>query len=153
MLPHDPQRAALAAGRAMLARIYDLARQRASFAFETTLASRSFAPWLQNLIRTGYRFHLVFLWLPDTNFAVDRVASRVRTGGHGVPEETVRRRYVAGLTNFFGLYRPLTITWRMYDNSNAFRMTLIAVGKGDRITRLGNRPVWEAIVAEYGHGG
>lgn len=69
----DPQRAALAAGRAMLARIDDLARQRASFAFETTLASRSFAPWLQNLIQTGYRFHLVFLWLPDADFAVDRV--------------------------------------------------------------------------------
>jgi predicted ABC-type ATPase len=90
----------------MLTRIHELARQRVSFAFETTLASRSFAPWLVELAQTGYRFRLVFLWLPSADFAVDRVADRVRLGGHSVPEQTVRRRYAAGLRNFFGLYQP-----------------------------------------------
>ena len=99
----DPERAALPAGRVMLQRIRELAKQRVSFAFETTLASRSFARWLAELVRTGYQFHLVFLWLPSADFAVDRVADRVRLGGHSVPEATVRRRYAAGLRNFFGL--------------------------------------------------
>ena len=75
----------------MLREDRELAKQRASFAFETTLASRSFAPWLAELVRTGYQFHLVFLWLPSADLAVDRVADRVRLGGHSVPEATVRR--------------------------------------------------------------
>lgn len=147
----DPERAAIPAGRAMLQRIGELARQRLSFAFETTLASRTFAPRLSELISTGYRFHLVFLWLPSAAFAVDRVADRVRLGGHSVPEATIRRRYAAGLRNFFGLYQPLATTWRMHDNSDPSGMKLIASGKGSRINKVGNRTVWESILAEYGH--
>ena len=113
----DPDRAALAAGRIMLRRLQDLARQGVNFAFETTLASRSFAPWIQELSRARYQFHLVFLWLPSANFAVQRVANRVRLGGHGVPEATIRRRYRAGLYNFFRLYQPLATTWSVFDNS------------------------------------
>jgi len=113
----DPDSAAIAAGRVMLARIRELASQRVNFAFETTLASRSFAPWLRKLVTSGYTAHLVFLWLPSADFAFDRVAERVRTGGHNVPSETVRRRYAAGLRNFFQLYQPLVSGWVMYDSS------------------------------------
>lgn len=73
-----PDRVALSAGRIMLRRLQELARQGVSFAFETTLASRSFAPWIRELAQTGYQFHLVFLWLPSADFAVQRVADRVR---------------------------------------------------------------------------
>ena len=114
----DPESAAIAAGRVMLARLRELADQRVSFAFETTLASRSFAPWLRDLRASGYEIHFLFLWLPSADFALDRVAGRVRAGGHDVPAETVRRRYRAGLRNFFSLYEPLaSTTWAVYDSS------------------------------------
>ncbi len=90
----------------MLARIRELASQRANFAFEITLAGRSFAPWIEDLINDGYAFHLLYLWLPTPELAVARVAQRVRAGGHDVPPDTVRRRYRAGLVNFRGLYHP-----------------------------------------------
>lgn len=114
----DPDSAAIAAGRVMLARLHELAEQRVSFAFETTLASRTFAPWLRDLRASGYDAQLVFLWLPSADFAVARVADRVRSGGHNVPEETIRRRYLSGLRNFFSLYLPLASAWRLYDSSN-----------------------------------
>ena len=69
----DPDRAAIAAGRVMLTRLDELARQRESFAFETTLASRSFAPWLRDLRASGYAVHLFFLWLSSADLAVQRV--------------------------------------------------------------------------------
>jgi predicted ABC-type ATPase len=119
----DPESAAIAAGRVMLTR--QLATQRVSFAFETTLASRSFAPWLRGLRASGYEIHLLFLWLPSADFALDRVAERVRAGGHDVPAETVRRRYRLGLRNFFQLYEPLLSGWVMYDSSGS-RPRLIA---------------------------
>ena len=94
----------------MLARLEELAQQRVSFAFETTLASRTLAPRISKLVEGGYRFHLVFLWLPNADLAVTRVANRVRSGGYDVPAETIRRRYAAGLRNFFSLYQPLSTT-------------------------------------------
>lgn len=102
-------RLAVAAGRIMLARLHALARNRESFAFETTLASRSFAPWLRARRTEGYRVHLAFLSLPSIELALARVQERVRLGGHDVPETVVRRRYVAGLHNF----SPSTGTSRM----------------------------------------
>ena len=108
-----------AGGRTMLKELRDLAARRISFAFETTLASRSFAPWIEGLVHGGWSFHLVFLWLPSPDLAVARVGDRVRRGGHAVPEEVVRRRYRAGLRSFFGLYRSLATTWSMYDNSGS----------------------------------
>ena len=113
----DPEVVAIAAGRLMLTRMRELAEQRESFGFETTLASRSFAPFLRNLAATGYGVHLVYLWLPDPELAIARVARRVLRGGHRVPDDVVRRRYWGGLRNFLELYQPLATTWRFYDNS------------------------------------
>jgi predicted ABC-type ATPase len=146
----EPDRAALAAGRIMLARLRDLARQRMGFAFETTLASRTFAPWLADLVRSGYEFHLVFLWLPSADLAVARVAARVQEGGHDVPEETIRRRYDAGLLNFFRLYQPMTTTWRLCDNSVADKPKLIASGGGNLNRLVADSPAWEKIKTRYG---
>lgn len=145
----DPGRAAMAAGRIMLARLRDLAGQRTSFAFETTLASRSFAPWIAGLIATGYQFQRVFLWLPSPDLAVARVAARVREGGHDVPEGTIRRRYEAGLRHFFGLYQPMATTWEVCDNSGAPATRLIAAGEGCLVRRVADEPTWARIQREY----
>src|SRR3990167_6621370 len=95
-----PEMTAFQAGRIMLERMHYLANKRINFSFETTLASKTFAPWITELREMGYVFHLVFLWLPSEEFAINRVAERVRMGGHNVPEDTIRRRYHAGLRNF-----------------------------------------------------
>jgi predicted ABC-type ATPase len=144
----NPDLAAMAAGRVMLTRLKELAVRRANFAFETTLASRSFAPWISELIAAGYRFRLVFLWLSSPDLAVLRVADRVRMGGHNVPEETIRRRYRAGLANFFRLYRPLASNWEIADNSIG-QMALIASGRGTVTDRENNPAIWRKLQEEY----
>lgn len=141
----EPDRVAMAAGRIMLARLRELAGRGVSFAFETTLASRSFARWIAQLTAKEYRFRLLFLWLPTPEFAVQRVADRVRMGGHDVPDETIRRRYHKGLSNFFELYRPLASTWRMYDNSGQGDPRLIAAGSGNATTLVADKNLWERI--------
>jgi len=143
--PFNIEGAAVAAGRIMLARIRDLARQRVSFAFETTLASRTFAPWLKTLKQDGYAFHLVFLWLPSADAAAARVAHRVRLGGHSIPDDTIRRRYHGGVRNFFGLYRELSTTWIMYDSSHP-APRLIAEGEHGRPPGVRDPWLWSTIV-------
>ena len=137
--------ASVTAGRAVLRRLDELGAGR--FGFETTLASRSFSPRIRALIRAGYQCHLVFLWLPSADFAVARVADRVRLGGHAVPEGTVRRRYRSGLRNFFGLYQALTTTWRMYDNS-VQEPLLIASGAGTETLAVNDADLWRRIREE-----
>ncbi len=84
---------AVKAGKIMLEHLRDLAEDRANFAFETTLASRTFAPWIAGLKKTGYRFHLFYVWVPSAEVSIQRVRERAFQGGHGVPEEIIRRRY------------------------------------------------------------
>ena len=64
---------AFEAGRITLDHLKRLSKQRLNMAFETTLATRSFAPWISELKRDGYRFGLFFLWLPSSEMAVMRV--------------------------------------------------------------------------------
>jgi predicted ABC-type ATPase len=129
-----PETVALQAGRIMLERLNELARERQSFAFETTLASRSFAPFLRELQTNGYTVHVAYVWLRSPDLSVDRVAGRVARGGHHVPEETVRRRYARGLTNFHRLYRPLADSWLLCDNSSKVLKHVAAGTRG--------QPVW-----------
>ena len=70
-----PDSVAIPAGRVMLERMRQLAKARADFVFETTLASRSFAPWLARLKCGGYRVHILFLWLESADLAVNRVTA------------------------------------------------------------------------------
>jgi predicted ABC-type ATPase len=117
LAPFAPETAALRAGRLMLEEIQRLASQRVDFAIETTLSGKLYAPWFRKLRQEGYQIYLFFLWLPTVDMALERVAGRVRHGGHFVPEEDVRRRYERGIRNLFDLYRPLVDWWGLFDNT------------------------------------
>jgi predicted ABC-type ATPase len=146
-----PERVAVAAGRIMLDRLNELAAQKADFAFETTLASRTFAPWVGQLRPNGYRAYLLCFWLPDPEMSVSRVAARVRRGGHHVPAETVRRRYGRSLRNFFSLYRPVVDGWEFFDNSESAGPRTIAWG--DQFGAIVSDPaIWGQLQARWGHG-
>ena len=145
----QPETAAFHAGRIMLERLHYLAKERVNFAFETTLASRTFAYWIEELRQTGYVCHLVFLWLPSPELALARVQERVQMGGHNVPEEIVRRRYYAGIRNFFQLYQPLTESWYFYDNSVAGSPNLIASNNKEDGIYIENPTIWKQIEEEY----
>lgn len=145
----SPDAVAVAAGRIMLDRLRDLAGEGRDFAFETTLASKSFAPWLRTLQRRGYAFHLVYLWLPTVELAIARVAERVRRGGHAVAEGTVRRRYDRSLFNFFGIYSQFADSWLMVNNSVRPRPRLVAKRAVGRSVRIFRADEWSALRARY----
>jgi len=142
---YQPEKAAIQAGRIMLSRIHTLANEGANFAFETTLASRSFATWIPKLKKQGYQFHLVFLWLKTVDLAIYRVQERIKNGGHSVPEETIRRRYQSGLKNFFNLYTELADSWQLFDNSDS-NLFLIASNTKKNGTIIKDIEIWEKLL-------
>jgi predicted ABC-type ATPase len=137
---------ALDAGRVMLTRLRELAAHKQSFAFESTLATRSYAPWISRLAQDGYEFHLLFLWLNNVELAIHRVAERVRNGGHSVSDDIIHRRYHRGLNNLSQLYLPLADSWVVYDNSGAGLPLLIASGEKERAATVVRPDVWQSVV-------
>jgi predicted ABC-type ATPase len=115
--PLVPARAALRAGRFVLAEIERLAKERENFAFESTLSGRGYAAKLKRLKRRGYRIEIVFLRVASPRLALRRIAARVRQGGHDVPKADVLRRFDRGWKNFIDIYQPLADTWVVYENS------------------------------------
>lgn len=115
--PFDPDRAAVQAGRLMIEEIRRRVAARESFAFETTLSGRSYVRLIPEWQKIGHRVELTFLWLPSVELAIERVRIRVSQGGHGIPEEVIRRRYELGWENFQREYRDLVNDWELYDNS------------------------------------
>jgi predicted ABC-type ATPase len=115
--PFDPNKAAIRAGRLMLEEMDRHAAVGASFGFETTLSGLIYARRIGRWQAAGYRVKLIFLSLPSVDMAIARVAARVQQGGHGIPEDVIRRRYDAGLLNFQNRYKSLVDAWVLYDNS------------------------------------
>ena len=143
--PFRPESVAMEAGRVMLRRIRHLAGARQDFAFETTMASRSFAPFLRECKEAGYTVHLLFVWLRSPELAIERVAHRVAAGGHHIPEEVVRRRYVRGIQNFVSLYLPLAEAWGCYDNSENDKVRIASKAENGTIT-IEDEEKWEKIL-------
>ena len=117
--PFVPERAAIRAGRIMVEQIQSLSAQRRDFGFETTLSGKTYVKLFEELKEKGYRINLFFLWIGNADLAIERIADRVRKGGHNIPENVVRRRFAKGLTNFSNLYRPILDSWFIFDNSKA----------------------------------
>jgi len=143
-----PDSAAFEAGKVMLNRIHELGRQRRSFAFETTLSSRTLRPWLVQLAADGYFVRLAYLWLPTPDLCVARVAQRVSVGGHSIPEETIRHRYDRSLHNFFHHYRPLLNHWKFYNNEDKLKLIASGAWKGETLVR--DKMLWMRIKGKYG---
>jgi predicted ABC-type ATPase len=141
----DPESAAWEASRIMLERLEELAEKRQDFAFETTLAARSYVPRIEKWRSEGYCYQLYYFWLPSADLAVQRVADRVRQGGHHVPEETVRHRYRQSVGNLFNLYIPLADVWNIYLNVQPGLPELVARGSSTVVETVANTAIWEMM--------
>ena len=119
--PFKPEEMAIEAGRLMLERISSLMKKKATFAIETTLATKSYRNLVLQAQREGYKVVLLYFWLPSPEMAEQRVASRVAAGGHNIAHEVIHRRYWLGLRNLFEIFAPIVDLWSLYDNTNGLK--------------------------------
>ncbi len=146
--PFNPEGVALQAGRLMIDRIIHLLKEGQTFAFETTLATRSYVKLIQQAQRRGYFVTLIFMSLANPEQAQRRVEKRVSMGGHNIPADVIYRRFEAGLHNLFNLYMPVVDYWALYDNSGCPAVKLAFGSKGKKITVL-EPERFEALRTQY----
>ena len=117
LAPFSPSVMSIKAGKLLLNEIDSFISHKVDFAFETTLAGKTYVHLIQEAKSKGYFVHIFFLWIPNAQLAKERIKQRVKQGGHDVPDEDVKRRSTRSLKNFFDLYMPLADAWDIFDNS------------------------------------
>ncbi|MBE6218172.1 MAG: zeta toxin [Bacteroidales bacterium] len=144
--PFNPEKASIQASRYMLMKIRYLLKKQRDFAVETTLATRTLLKTARLAQDAGYTVTLLYFWLNTPELAIERVKARVETGGHNIPEETIRRRYHVGIDYFFHYYAPICERWILADNSQIpFRV--IAEGSKDDVINIKDEETYEKIKA------
>ncbi|MEN9865677.1 MAG: hypothetical protein RL748_1267 [Pseudomonadota bacterium] len=104
--PLAPEQQLLSASRLFLQEIEDCISAQQDFAFETTLAGRSYLKLIDRLKATGWRVELIYLALPSAELSSLRVAEPVKHGGHNIPATDIARRFPRSLYNMFNLFAP-----------------------------------------------
>lgn len=127
--PFNPESVAIEAGRLMLKRIDELLGKGETFSIETTLTTKSYINLVRKAQAKGYSVKVLFFWLNSPELAMMRVAERVANGGHNIPEEIIRRRYVVGISNLFYLFAKEVDSWVIFDNSENPRKQIASGGK------------------------
>jgi len=146
--PFQPETVAIAAGRLMLQRIESHISEKIDFAFETTLATKSYVNTITKAKQNGYEITLLFFYLNAFELAIERVKKRVATGGHSIPKDVIERRYKSGIQNLFKLYLPLTDNFILCDNSNNELELVVEQFKNQSI-KIHNDNTWQNIKLEY----
>ena len=142
--PFQPEKAAIQASRYMILKIRYLLKRQLDFGIETTLATRTLLKTVRIAQAAGYTVTLLYFWLNSPELAVERMAARVETGGHNIPEETIRRRYRVGIDYFFHDYAPICERWILADNSQIpFRV--IAEGSRNDVLNIKDEATYELI--------
>jgi predicted ABC-type ATPase len=146
--PFQPEKVAFESGRIMLNRINELLKDHESFAFETTLSTRSYKNKILEAKEKGYTTTLLFFWLQNTELAKERVKIRVSEGGHNIEPEVIERRYQKGINNLFDIYLPIIDGALIFDNSNG-KHELLAQKTIDQQFDIINKTMFNKLKKHY----
>ena len=115
--PFKPAQVQLTAGKILLKQVDDMLHNRKDFAFESTLAGKTYVRLIKEAKALGYTVHIYYLWIPSADLAKERIKQRVKQGGHHVPSVDVDRRYPRSLSHFLDVYGPMVDSWEIFDNA------------------------------------
>ena len=101
--------------------IKDCMNKGISFNQETTLTGRSMINNILKAKRLGYKIIMNYVGLSSPELAIQRVAYRVSMGGHGIPEEDIKRRYHVSLSKLKELMSLIDELY-IYDNSKHLKL-------------------------------
>jgi predicted ABC-type ATPase len=139
--PFNPGSVSIQAGKIMLNRINELLKNGEDFAFETTLSAKSYVNLIKIAQNKNYHVKLLFFYLSSSRLAIERVKNRVSEGGHSIPDDVIKRRYIMGLKNFNHLYSGSVDEWMVFDNSGN-RLIFVAERSSRKEIAIHDHTVW-----------
>lgn len=138
----SPDQIAIQAGREVLRRQHHYLAERQSFAVETTLAGMAMLRHMEEARRNGFAVHLIYIGVEDVQIAVDRIAIRVAKGGHHVPEEDVRRRYLRSMRHLPSAIGRADLVTIVDNTTEQGPRVVLAIDHGQITMRAEELPLW-----------
>jgi predicted ABC-type ATPase len=135
----------IAAARQVLMSAREHLRNAQSFAVETTLSGKNYFRMMLDARGHGFEIVLVYIGTENVEINLARIRNRVLSGGHNVPSEDVRRRYLRSFKNL-----PMAIQRAdhtiLFDNSTEEGYRLVAILGAAENYWLSDPPKWASAV-------
>ena len=144
--PFSPGTVDVQAARIMIQRTDELLEEGADFAIETTLATSSYVQLVRRAHDRGYKVHLLFFCLESPEQAVQRVAQRVKEGGHNVPEDVIRRRFRLGIANLVNLFIPICDSVHVWNNTKGEAQLVAKQSEGIKGLKIFDKDMWNQLL-------
>lgn len=113
----NPQDKKISAGKLFFEKLNEAVENKKSLLIESTLSGRYLQKLLEKLKDENYKVQIIFLFADSPEILIERIAERVKKGGHFVSDEDVRRRFIRGKENFWQIYKHLADSWSLIYNS------------------------------------
>lgn len=130
LAPFSPTKVQIKAGKLLLEQINQYLNEKVDFAFESTLAGKTYTNLINKAKTKGYYVTIFYLSIPHTKLAEERIKQRVKEGGHHVPTIDIKRRFKRSWQNFKEIYAPLVHSWILFDNSGLRPIEVVKFTQG-----------------------
>ncbi len=128
----NPSEKKISAGKLFFKRLDETVEQNKSLLVESTLSGRYLQKFIESVRNRNYQITIIFLFAESPEILIERIAERVKKGGHFVSDEDVKRRFVRGKQNFWKIYKTLADKWHLYYNMED-NFQLVAIGEKDSL--------------------
>lgn len=125
--PTDLTQVRIQAGREFFHHLEHHLKSGKSFTIESTLSGTYLIKIIEKAKTLGFQIHIIYLYLDTPQLNIARVKTRVKSGGHDVPEEDIKRRFYRSRKLFWNTYRERCDKWELFYNANE-NFQIIAVG-------------------------
>lgn len=116
--PNNPDVSQFRAGKLMVKEIQNCIKNKQNFAIETTLSSKNYIKIIKQLQQDNWQVDMIYLYLPSVNLSMDRVAERVKSGGHNIPQKDILRRYEKSIHHLMHNYFDIVNNIICFDNQD-----------------------------------
>jgi len=131
----NPSEKKISAGKLFFQKLNEAVEQNKSLLIESTLSGRYLQKMFGTWRKRDYQINIIFIFAESSEILIERIAERVKKGGHFVPDEDVRRRFMRGKENFWNIYKDLADSWSLFYNTNdSFKK--IAAGEENKIITI-----------------
>lgn len=120
----------LQAGRIFFKNLNTWLNEGRNFILESTLSGKYLTKVIEKAKQNGYEITIIYAFLESPQECIERIAIRVKNGGHHIPDEDVIRRFYRSKTNFWQHYKDIVDNWVLYFNGIQ-SIQEVALGKKD----------------------
>ncbi|WP_246553346.1 hypothetical protein [Paenibacillus tritici] len=140
-----PEKSKVSAGKEAIRIARECIRNKWDFTVETTLAGGNVIRQMRDAKEQGFEIIMFYVGLGDVQLNIERVAMRVKNGGHHIETEDIIRRNITSMNNLV-CHLDLINQLIVIDNSKADGEFMLEADQSGIKYYLNELPEWVKII-------